>query len=300
MKAAGFRSGLAACCAAVVVAALPVAAQPVSSKGTGTLDRIKSSGKVRIGYREEAVPFSFAAPGRPPEGYSLDLCQAIVEEAALALKASLEVEYRPVTPADRIELVTSGRIDLECGSTTETAERRREVAFSPTIYLAATRLLVKRGSAVASSRELPGRTVAVVAGTTAAATMQDLASGRLRGLRVAEVADYPRAFAVLEAGQVDAFAADDVILAGLLSQQRLRGRFITVGERLSLEPYAIAYARDDAEFQRVVRAAFRRMAASRELRATYDKWFVRPLPSGLRMDLPLIPELADEFAALAR
>ena len=153
--------------------------EPPARTLTGVLKRIKASGVVRIGYRAQAVPFSYEAREGQPWGYSIDLCEAIVEDIAREIGvASLRTEYRRVTPADRIEQVADGRIDLECGSSTNTAERRTRVAFSPLIFVSGTRLLVRRGAPVHSLRDLAGRRVVVVRGTTNADVMRQLAAGR--------------------------------------------------------------------------------------------------------------------------
>jgi glutamate/aspartate transport system substrate-binding protein len=273
--------------------------EPEARALTGVLQRIKSGGVVRIGYRERAIPFSFEGPDKRPYGYSIDLCSAIVEGIADEIGvALLRTEYQRVTPADRIEQVASGQIDLECGATTNTAQRRERVAFSPLIFVAGTRLLVKRGSPVRSLRDLAGRPVAVVRETTNEAAMRPLAGRGARGFPLVVADDYAQALARLAAGEVDALAADDILLAGLLAEQKLRSQYAVVGELLSYEPYGIMFAKDDASLAAVVDAAFRRLATTRELRWIYDKWFLRTLPSGVRLGLPMSVQLERSFQTL--
>lgn len=266
---------------------------------TGVLKRIKDAGVVRIGYRERAIPFSFEGPDKRPYGYSIDLCAAIVEEVADAIGvALLRTEYVRVTPADRIEQVVEGRIDLECGATTNTAQRRERVAFSPLIFVAGTRLLVKRGSPVRSLRDLTGKQVVVVRETTNEAAMRQLAATSGRSFVVTAVDDYAQAVARVASGEADALAADDVLIAGLLAEQDLHGQYAMVGELLSYEPYGIVFAKDDAQLAEVVEAAFRRLATTRELRWIYGKWFLRTLPSGVRLGLPMSVQLERSFGVL--
>jgi glutamate/aspartate transport system substrate-binding protein len=296
------RDRLGACCAALALAlpadGLAQVDEPPVHALTGTLKRIRDAGLVRIGYREAAVPFSYARAGGEPWGYSIDLCLAIVEDLSAAVGGRpLRVEYRLVTPANRIEQVAEGRIDLECGSTTSNAERRQRVAFSPVIYIAGTRLLVKRGSAVRSLRDLGGKAVVAVAGTTNARAMVALGAGQVRNLRVLTAASYEQALTMLATDAVDAMAADDVLIAGLLDERGLRDRYVMVGEALTREPYGITFARD-AAMEDVVRATFARLAASRELRLVYNRWFVRTLPSGARVNLPMSTELERAFQIL--
>src|SRR5215468_3756317 len=132
---------------------------------SGTLKKINDSGVVRIGHRENSPPFAFLDLGGRPVGYALDLCDVVVEEIAAELGKDVTVTYRPVTPENRFDLRTSGEIDLECGSTTNNAERRKNVAFSPTMFVTGTKLLVRRDSGVRSIRDLQGKTVVLTRGT---------------------------------------------------------------------------------------------------------------------------------------
>jgi len=265
----------------------------------GALKRIKAAGVVRLGYRQAAIPFSLEGPGGRPYGYSIDLCEVIVEQIAEAVGvAVLRVEYRRVTPADRIAQVVDGQIDLECGATTSNAERRRQVAFSPLIYVAGTRLLVKRGSAIRSLRDLAGRTVAVVRGTTNEQAMRQLAAARTRSFTVLVADDYERALEQLASGAADALAADDILLTSYVAEKGLRGQYAVVGELLSYEPYGIMFARGDAPLAEAVDAAFRRLATTREIRWIYNKWFLRSLPSGIRLGLPMSAQLERSFEVL--
>jgi glutamate/aspartate transport system substrate-binding protein len=259
---------------------------------SGRLQRIKATGVVRLGYRENTIPFSYVGPDRRPAGYSLDLCDAIVATIADDLGAAgLTVEYVRVTPGDRIERVASGAVDLECGATTSTAERRRQVAFSPVVFITGTRIAVPRGSAIRGVAGLPGRRVAVVRGTTNEAAMREI--DRLRRLGVTFIAadDYRDALELLATGKAEALAADEVLLRGLLVEIDRSRDFRLVGELLSFEPYGIMYPRDDPALADVVDRTLRNLAASREIVWIYNRWFVRPLPSGRRLDLPMSPQL---------
>jgi len=273
--------------------------EPATAVLTGALQRIRERGVVRIGFRENAVPFAYAKPGSAPYGYSIDLCLAIVEDIAAATGGkSLRVEYRPVTPQNRLDQIVQGSIDLECGSTTINAERLQRVAFSPVIFLAGTRLLVKRGSAVHSVRDLAGRTVVAVSGTTNARAMATLAAGRVPGLRVVSAPTYAEALEMVDRGAADALAADDILIMGLVAERGWRDRYAMVGEPLTHDPYGIAYPRGDLALQQVINAAFVRLATTAELRTTYNKWFLRPLPTGVRLGLPMSTALERSFQVL--
>jgi glutamate/aspartate transport system substrate-binding protein len=258
----------------------------------GRLAHIRATHVARVGYRENAIPFSYLGPDAKPVGYSLDICNAIVAQIAAELDlASLRVEYVRVTAQDRIERVRSGAVDLECGSTTITAPRQREVAFSPVIFVTGTRLAVARGSSMRDVIDVAKRRVVVVAGTTNEAAMREL--DRLRGLSVTFVVagDYREALTLLASGKADALAADDALLRGLLAETGRTRDFLLIGEMLSFEPYGIMYPRDDPALSEIVERTLREQASSRELLWIYDRWFVRTLPSGGRMDLPMSAEL---------
>ena len=279
---------LALACSAGTTPAAPRAWPDALS---GRIARIHETRVVRLGYRENAIPFSYLGPDAKPVGYSLDLCHAVVATLAADLDLPLSVEYVPVTAQDRIARVQSGAVDLECGSTTNTPERRREVAFSPVIFYTGTRLAVPRASAIHDTADVGGRKVAVLTGTTNEAAMREL--DRRRGLAITFVAagDYREALAFLADGEADALAADEVLLRGLLVETGRTREFRLVGEMLSFEPYGIMYPRDDPALGDVIDRTLRELAASREILWLYDRWFVRPLPSGGRMDIPMSVQL---------
>ncbi len=282
----------AAIAVACAIVAAPAWARDWPDALTGRLGEIKARGTVRLGYRENAIPFSYAGPDGRPVGYSLELCHAIVatirEDLGLA---QLAVEYVPVSAQDRIERVVGGAVDLECGATTNTAERRRQVAFSPVIFVTGTRIAVPRGSRVRDFRELRGRPVVVVRGTTNEAAMRELDRGRSLGLRLVAAADYREALELVAAGQGDALAADDILLRGLLLETGRTAEFRLVGDMLSFEPYGIMYAKDDAGIAEVVDRSLRTLAANRELVWIYNRWFMRPLPARGALALPMSVQL---------
>lgn len=262
----------------------------------GRLARIHASNVIRLGYRENAIPFSYLGPDAKPVGYSMDLCQAIVASIATELDLpALGVEYVRVTAQDRIERVRSGAVDLECGSTTITARRQREVAFSPVIFVTGTRLVVARSSRIRGIADVAGRRVAVIAGTTNEAAMRELDRLRELALTFVVVNDYREALALLGSGGAEALAADDVLLRGLLAETGRTRDFRLVGEMLSFEAYGLMYPRDDPALAGIVERTLRELASSRELSWIYDRWFVRTLPSGGRMDLPMGIELRRSF-----
>lgn len=262
---------------------------------TGTLKTIKDSGVIHLGHRENSPPFAFLDGKGKPVGYALDLCAAVVEEIAAELEKDIRVEYRPVTPENRLDLVTSGAIDLECGSTTNTFERRKRVAFSPTIFVTGIKLLVRQPSKVRSLRDLQGKTVVVTRGTVHAEWMPKLAARQNLSINFVTGADHDESFAMLAAGKAHAFANDDVQLYGMVAETRTSKQYRVVGDFLTYADYALMFRRDDPQFAEVVERAFAKLSGSRTIGAIYGKWFIRPLPSGVRLNLPMSPHMEELF-----
>jgi glutamate/aspartate transport system substrate-binding protein len=263
---------------------------------TGTLKKIKDSKTVTLGYRESSIPFSYLNRPGDPIGYSIDLCNAVVDETSKEI-GGLEtaVKYKKVTAETRIPAVRSGEIDLECGSTTANFERKKEVAFSPIFFVAGTKLLVPRSADITSYRDLRDKTVVVTAGTTNEAAVRAISERQKLGIRLVIGKDHADSFALLKAGKAEAFATDDVLLYGLVATDKSGEQYRVVGEYLSYDPYGLMYRKDDPDFAAVVDRTFSRLAQSRELVQLYNKWFQQRLPTGERLDLPMSPQLEEIF-----
>ena len=263
---------------------------------TGTLKKIKDSKTVTLGYRESSIPFSYLNRPGDPIGYSIDLCNAVVDETSNELEGiEIAIKYKKVTAETRIPAVRSGEIDLECGSTTANFERKKEVAFSPIFFVAGTKLLVPRSSDITSYRDLRDKTVVVTAGTTNEAAVRAISEKQKLGIRLVIGKDHADSFALLKAGKADAFATDDILLYGLVATDKSGEQYHVVGEYLSYDPYGLMYRKDDLDFAAVVNRTFGRLAQSRELVQLYNKWFQQRLPTGERLDLPMSPQLEEIF-----
>jgi ABC-type amino acid transport substrate-binding protein len=263
---------------------------------SGTLKKIDDSGVVRIGHRENSPPFAFLDAGGKPVGYALDLCEVVVEEITAELGKDVAVTYRPVTPENRFDLLNSGEIDLECGSTTNNAERRKIVAFSPTMFVTGTKLLVRRDSGIRSIRDLQGKTVVLTRGTVQSETIPKLAERQKLAIKFVSGGDHRESFQILASGKADAFANDDVQLYGMLADTKTTAQYRVVGDFLTYADYALTLRKDDPEFAEVVERAFARLSGSREFVAIYEKWFLKPLPSGVRLNLKMSPHLEELFS----
>jgi glutamate/aspartate transport system substrate-binding protein len=271
------------------------AAAPIVAYSSGTLKRIDETRVVRLGHRENSPPFAFLDKSRKPIGYSLDLCEIVTEEIIAELGKDIRVDYKPVTPENRFDLVTSGEIDLECGSTTNNMERRKIVAFSPTMFVTGTKLLVRRGSGILNFRDLQGRTVVLTRGTVHEAAIPKLAERQKLAIKFVFAPDHQESFKILASGKADAFANDDVQLYGMVAETKSGADFRVVGDFLTYADYALMFRKDDPEFAEVVERAFHKLAGSREIVAIYERWFQKPLPSGVRLRMPMSPHLEEIF-----
>jgi glutamate/aspartate transport system substrate-binding protein len=266
---------------------------------TGTLAKVRAASAITIAYRESSVPFSYLSARNEPIGYSIELCRKLAEAIGEAVGRELALKWLAVTSETRIEAIASGRADLECGSTTNNLERQKQVAFSPIIFVAGTKLLVKRGSPIRSYRNLAGKTVVVTAGTTNEKAMQEIARRFNIDFKIIKQKDHSQSYAQVESGKADAFATDDVLLYGLLAQHKSQKQYQVVGEFLSYDPYGIMFRKDDAQLAELVRRAFHDLAEDGEIERQYKRWFLQRLPGGQSLDLPMSPQLETLIRAMA-
>lgn len=266
---------------------------------SGTLAKVRDVGALTIGYRESSIPFSFVSPRGEPIGYSIDLCRMLVDAIAEQVGRPIALRWKAVTSETRIAAVTSGQVDLECGSTTANLERRKQVAFSPTIFVSGTKVMVKKGSSIRSFRDLAGKRVVTTAGTTNTKALEELKRKFALDITLLSAPDHTASFRMLADGQADAFATDDVLLYGLIAQNRARGAYLVVGDFLSYDPYGVMFRKDDPQLAALVDATFQRLAADRDIERTYGEWFLKKLPSGTSLDMPMSPQLETILQTMA-
>jgi glutamate/aspartate transport system substrate-binding protein len=264
-----------------------------------TLATIKSTHVVRLGYRESSPPFSFLDPSNRPIGYSLELCEAIVDEIGVEIDdPGLKIDYVKVTSDDRIPAVVQNKIDLECGSTTANAERGKQVAFSPLMFVAGTKLMVPKASTISAPKDLQGKTVVVTKGTTNEQAMHALDKKFALGLNIVVSPDHEQSYQMLVDSKVDAFATDDILLYGLIARHKSQDKFKVTGDYLSYDPYGIMYRKGEPQLAAVVERAFRKLGSNRDLIPLYNKWFTSRLPTGEKLNVAISPQLEDAFKVL--
>src|SRR5947209_14697993 len=286
---------LAAC-----LLATAASAQSGGSEGLSpALANIKQTHVVRLGYRESSPPFSFLDQANRPIGYSLELCEAIVDEIGVEVDDSnLTIDYVKVTSEDRIAAVVQSKIDLECGSTTANADRAKQVAFSPLIFVAGTKLMVPKASTISAPADLKGKTVVVTKGTTNEQAMHNVDKKFALGLTIVAAPDHEQSYQMLVDGKADAFATDDILLYGLIARHKSQDKFRVTGDYLSYEPYGIMFRKGEPQLTAVVERAFRKLGSDHDLIPLYNKWFVGRLPTGEKLNVAISPQLEEAFKVL--
>ena len=276
--------------------ALTLGAAMLPAQADGVLDRIKAGGKIMLGHRESSVPFSYVDPvSKRPMGYALDLCLKLTEAVGKKVGVrNVPVELLLVTPANRIALVEQGKADMECGSTTNNAERRQKVAFTIPHFITGARVRGKTDSPVDRMEDLMGKKLVSTKGTTPLKAAEQANRERLMGITILEAPDHARGVEMVEKGEADAFVMDDVLLFGLAANRPNPAALKVVGKFLTTEPLAIMLPRQDAEFKKVVDEEMRRLIVSREIYPVYDKWFAKPIPpKNTALNLPVSYLLRD-------
>ncbi len=291
-----------AACRLLLTGWLLATAASAQTDGEGlspTLATIKSTQVVHLGYRESSPPFSFIDPSNRPIGYSLELCEAVVDEIGVEVDdPNLKIEYVKVTSDDRIPAVLQNKIDLECGSTTANAERAKQVAFSPLMFVAGTKLMVRKPSSIVTAADLKGKTVVVTKGTTNEQAMHAVDGKLGLGLNIVAAPDHEQSYQMLADGKVDAFATDDILLYGLIARHKSQDKFRVTGDYLSYDPYGIMFRKGEPQLAAVVERTFRKLATNHDLIPLYNKWFVSRLPTGERLNVAISPQLEEAFKVL--
>ncbi|HYS16312.1 MAG TPA: amino acid ABC transporter substrate-binding protein [Candidatus Binatia bacterium] len=259
---------------ATVALALSLPGSAPAQDLQGTLKKIKDSGTITIGYREQSVPFSFRGNDGKPSGYSIDLCQRIVTGIQQQLKLQkLDVKWVAVTPETRIASVVNGTIDLECGSTTNSLSRQEQVDFSHMTFVDGGSLLVKGTEKLASFQDLGGKKIAVIPGTTTDAAVRAALQKAFVNAQIVPVKDHREGLAALESGGADAYASDRVILIGLAVTAKDPAQFAIAEHYLSYEPYGFMMRRGDAPFRLAVNRVLSNLYRSGEIMQIYGRWF---------------------------
>lgn len=258
------------CRAIFVVALLPISAWTHAD----TLSDIRDRGEFLLGHRESSSPFSYVNEQGAAVGYSVDICLKVYEQVKKELKRpDLKLTYVSLKPADRIAAVKSGRVDVECGSTTNTVDRQKDVAFSYTTFVAGARLLAKKSDKLKELTDLRGKSVVVTEKTTTEQVLRQVNKERNLGMTIIVAKDHAEGFSRLVSGEAAAVANDDALLFGLVTKSKDPSAYDFVGKYVSVEPYGIMHRKDDPAFTKLFDVTLSSLFASGQLRSIYAKWF---------------------------
>jgi glutamate/aspartate transport system substrate-binding protein len=275
------------------VLAVPAAAQQLS----GTMKKIKETGSITIGYRESSIPFSYLDDKQQPIGYAMDLCMKIVAAVKADLKMpGLKVQLQPVTSSNRIPLMQNGTIDLECGSTTNSVERQKQVSFGPTYFVINVTAAVKKNSKIKSLADLNGKTISTTSGTTSVPLLKKYQ--KTQNIEVKEIygKDHAESFLLVADDRAAAFVMDDILLAGQIANSRNPSAYRIIPESLRQEPYSMMLRKDDPEFKALVDKTISGVMKSGEINKIYAKWFTSPIPpKGINLKFPMTPAIREAF-----
>jgi glutamate/aspartate transport system substrate-binding protein len=280
---------------AAALAGSPANAEELS----GTLKNIKETGAITLGFRDSSIPFSYLDDNQKPVGFAMDVCYKIVDAVKKELKLDkLEVKLNPVTSATRIPLMANGTVDLECGSTTNNAERQKQVWFTNTHFLTASRFVSKKSNKLDKIDDLKGKSVVSTSGTTNIKQLTEANAARNLGINIIPAKDHAEAFLMVETDRAVAFVMDDILLASLVAGSKEPAAYAISSDAFSKpEPYGIMLRKDDTAFKKVVDAATAALYKSGEGETLYNKWFMSKIPpKGLNLNTPIGPELKHEFA----
>ena len=256
-----------ACVFVVVLFVTPLFAQGL----TGTLEQIKKTGKINIGYRASLPPMSFLDKSGAPIGYSIDLCEQIVTEVGKSIGSDVKIEYVPVTSEDRFAALVDNRIDILCGATTKTMSRGELVDFTQLTFVTGASFMALKETQIRNNFE--GKKVGVSKGTTTAAVLAKLLDEAQTKAEVVLVNSLAEALKALDKGEIDAIAADQVVLIGLALTSGHAGNYSVLPDLFSYEPIALAVRRNDADFRLIADRVISDLYRTSKILDVYNKWF---------------------------
>jgi len=284
--------------AGLALAAAAVAFSVQAQELTGTLKKVKETGAITIGHRESSIPFSYLDDKQQPIGYAMDLCMKVVDAVKAELKMpNLKVNLQPVTSGNRIPQLQAGNIDMECGSTTNSVERQKQVAFGPTYFVINVTAAVKKTSGIKQLSDLNGKTISTTSGTTSVPLLKQYEKTKTVEIKEIYGKDHAESFLLLAQDRCAAFVMDDILLAGQIANSANPGDYTIIGESLRTEPYSMMIRKDDPQFKALVDKTITGVMKSGEINQIYAKWFTSPIPpKGINLNFPATPALKDAFA----
>lgn len=265
---------------------------------TGTLKKVKDTGSITVGYRESSIPFSYLDNNGKPIGYAMELCGKVVDAVKADLKMpNLKVNYAPVTSSNRIPLLENGTIDLECGSTTNSVARQKQVSFGPSYFVINVTAAVKKDSGINDFAQLAGKNIVTTSGTTAVPLLKKYEKTKDMEFKEIYGKDHAESFLLMADGRAAAFVMDDILLAGQIANSKDPAAYKILPGSLRQEPYSMMLRKDDPEFKALVDKTIGAVMTSGEINKIYAKWFTSPIPpKGINLNFPETPAIKEAFA----
>ena len=262
--------------------ALSVAAAAPAAEQGGTLNKIRKAGAITMGYVEGSAPFSFRGDAGEPQGYSVDLCRAVASgiREQLGLK-SLETRWVALTIQNRLEAVKSRKVDIECSTTTWTLTRQADVDFSLITFVDGGSVLTRADTEAGRISDFGGKRIAVITGTTTDKVLRATLARRGIKAEVVNVTTREAGLKLLESRKVDGFASDRIVLIGVVLTAQTKGAYKLLDEDFSVEPYALAMPRGDADFRLAVNRVLARLYRSGDIDKIYGQWLGKLGPPSL-------------------
>lgn len=266
-----------------------------------TLEKVKASGAITVAYREASIPFSYLGAGGEPVGFGWEICGRIVDEVKRVTgRGDLTIKRQAVTSQNRIPLIQNGTIDIECGSTTNNAERGKQVSFSTNYFYTGTRFLTKAGAPLKTLQDLKSRKVVSTTGTTNLLVMRKVNKEQNLDIDLIAAKDHGESALLVESGRADAFAMDDILLYGIKASAANPSAFEVIGDALQIEPYAIMLRKDDPTFKKLVDGVIASLVSTGDFEKLYTKWFLSPIPpKGINLNAPMSRELRANLKELS-
>ena len=283
---------------AVALVALGIGTALCAQELTGTLKKAKDTGAFTIGYRESSIPFSYLDDKQQPIGYAMDLCMKVFDAVKTELKMpNLKLNLQSVSSSNRIPLLQNGTIDLECGSTTNSVDRQKQVAFGPTYFVINVSAAVKKNSGIKSMADLAGKTISTTSGTTAVPLLKQYEKTKNADIKEIYGKDHAESFLLLTQDRVSAFVMDDILLAGQIANSTNPGEYVILPESLRTEPYSMMLRKDDPQFKALVDKTIDGVMKSGEINKIYAKWFTSPIPpKSVNLNFPETAPIKEAFA----
>jgi len=265
---------------------------------TGTLQRIKETGEIRIGHRDVSVPFSYLTDDGKPIGFLMDVCARVVDTIKADLKQDVKVVYRPVTLSTQIPLLQNQAVDIVCGPATNTIERQKQVSFSNTLYVSSIRAVVRRDSGMNKMADLHDKTVALTAASTSINLLTKFEQEQKFETKKLQNPDHAQSFLMFSTGRAQAFVMDDILLASLVANSAKPGDYKLTEDALRVEPYGLVMRKDDQQFKSAVDRTLAGLVKTGEYQKLFSKWFESPIPpKNVNLNFPMTKALKDALAS---